>query len=176
MVSLGQKKTASTSWAQQHKSQSLDWELDTVNSSPTSTDWKFPIQTNIHAAQVLKPLTTSYIPAPPSPLWDARPGPVQWMPTGSFGNKLRHCGRLRTSPYSPDWRSGMAGNAEEEGDGVFLWLFHMEKGCKFMCVWQYGSHLNPNQNQVKLLQWKISCFHQKCVNAVVETMTVFLSE
>ena len=36
------------------------------------------------------------------------------MPTGSFGNRLRHCGRLRTSPYSPDWRSSMAGNAEED--------------------------------------------------------------
>ena len=26
---------------------------------------------------------------------------------------LRHCGRQRTSPYSPDWRSSMAGNAED---------------------------------------------------------------
>ena len=45
--------------------------------------------------------------------WDARHGPVRWRPTGSFGNRLRHCGRLRTSPYSPHWKSSMAGNAEE---------------------------------------------------------------
>ena len=97
-----------------HKSQSLDWELDTVNSSPISTDWKFPIQTNVHVAQVLKPPTTSCSPAPPSMLWDARHGPVRWRPTGSFGDQLRHCGRLQTLPYSPDWRSNMARNAEEE--------------------------------------------------------------
>ena len=94
--------------------QSLDWELDTVNSSPTSTDWKFPTQTNVHAARVLKPPTTSCNPAPPSMTWDARHGPVRWRPTGSFGDRLRHCSRLRTSPYSPDWKSSMAGNAEEE--------------------------------------------------------------
>ena len=28
--------------------------------------------------------------------------------------RLRHCGRMRTSPYSPDIRSSMAGNAEDE--------------------------------------------------------------
>ena len=33
-------------------------------------------------------------PAPPSTLWDARHGPVRWMPTGSFGDRSRHCGRL----------------------------------------------------------------------------------
>ena len=92
----------------------LDWELDTVNSSPTSTDWTFPIQTNVHAAQVLKPTTTSCSPDPPSTLWDARHGLVRWMPTGTFGDQLSHCGRLWTSPYSPDWRSSMAGNAEED--------------------------------------------------------------
>ena len=94
--------------------QSLDWELDTVSSSPTSTDWKFPIQTNVHATQVLSPPTTSCSPAPPSTLWDTRHGPVRWMPTGSFWDWLRHWDRLRTSPYSPDWRSSLAGNAEEE--------------------------------------------------------------
>ena len=93
---------------------STHWELDTVNSSPTSTHWTFPIQTNVHAARVLKPPTTSCSPAPPSTLWDARHGPVWWMPTGSFGDRLRHCSRLRTSPYSQDWRSSKAGNAEEE--------------------------------------------------------------
>ena len=31
-----------------------------------------------------------------------------------WGPVERHCGRLRTSPYSPDWRSSMARNAEEE--------------------------------------------------------------
>ena len=51
---------------------------------------------------------------PPSTLWDARHGPVWWMPTGSFGDQLRHCGRLWTSPYSLVWRYSMAGNAEEE--------------------------------------------------------------
>ena len=35
-------------------------------------------------------------------------------PIGSFGERLRHCGRLRTSPYSPDWRSSMAGNAQKK--------------------------------------------------------------
>ena len=53
-------------------------------------------------------------PAPPSMTWEARHSPVWWRPTGSFGDLLRHCGRLRTSPYSPDWKSSMAGNAEEE--------------------------------------------------------------
>ena len=28
--------------------------------------------------------------------------PSRWRPTGSFGDRLRHCDRLRTSPYSPD--------------------------------------------------------------------------
>ena len=109
-------KTAFANWTGQLKSQSLDWELDTVNSSPTPTDWKFPIQTNVHVAQVLKLPTTSCNPAPPPTIWDARHGAVRWMPTGSFGDLLRHCGRLQTSPYSPDWRSSMAGNAEEEED------------------------------------------------------------
>ena len=75
------------------------WELDTVNSSPTSTDWKFPIQMYVHVAQVLKPPTASCSPAPLSRLWDSRRGPVRWMPTGSFGDWLRHCGRQRASPY-----------------------------------------------------------------------------
>ena len=30
------------------------------------------------------------------------PSPVSGMPTGSFGDRLRHCGRLRTSLYSPN--------------------------------------------------------------------------
>ena len=64
--------------------------------------------------QVLKPPTTSCNPAPPSMTWDARHGPVRWRPTRSFGDRLRHCGRLQTSPYSLDWKSSMAGNAEEE--------------------------------------------------------------
>ena len=80
-----------------------------------STDWKFPTQTNVHAARLLKPPTTSCNPAPPLMTWDARHGPVRWRPTGSFGDQLRHCGGLRTSPYTPDWKSSMAGNAEEEG-------------------------------------------------------------
>ena len=33
-------------------------------------------------------------PAPPSMTWDARHGPVRWRPTGSFGDRPRHCGRL----------------------------------------------------------------------------------
>ena len=99
---------------QSSSSQSLGWELDTVHSSPTSTDWKFPTQTNVHAARVLKPPTTSFNPVPSSMTWDARHGPVRWRPTGSFGDRLRHYGRLRTSPYSPDWKSSMARNAEEE--------------------------------------------------------------
>ena len=109
-----QKRTASTSCTEQLKSQSVDWELDTVNSSPTSTDWKFPTQMNVHAARVLKPPTTSCSPAPPSTLWDTRHGPVLWMPTGSCGDRLRYCGRLGTLPYSPDWTSSMAGNTEED--------------------------------------------------------------
>ena len=112
--------------------QSLDWELDTVNSSSTSTDCKFPTQANVHAALVLKPPTTSCNPAPPSMTWDARHGPVRWMPKGSFGDRLRHCGRLQTSPYSPDWKSSMAGNTEEEEMLVF-----------FFSSWQaatYGSY------------------------------------
>ena len=47
-------------------------------------------------------------------LSDARHGPVRWMPTGSFVDWLRHCSTLQTSPYSPDWTSSMARNAEEE--------------------------------------------------------------
>ena len=70
--------------------------------SPTSTDWKFPIQTNVHAAQVLKTPTASCSSAPPSTLWDTRHGPVRWMTTGSFGDRLRHCGRLPTSTYRTD--------------------------------------------------------------------------
>ena len=99
-------------------------ELDTVNSSPTSTHWKFHIQMNVHAAQVLKPPTTSCSPAPPPMLWDARHGPVQWMPTGSIGYRLKHCSRLRTLPYSLDRRSSMARNAEEEEKSNFSdWKF-----------------------------------------------------
>ena len=45
------------------------------------------------------PPTTSCSPAPPSTLWDARHGPVRWMPTGSLRDRLRHCGSPRTSPY-----------------------------------------------------------------------------
>ena len=90
---------------QSSSSQSLDWELDNANSSPASTDWKFPIQTNAHAARVLKPPTTSCSPAPPSTLWDARHSPVLWMPTGSFGGRWRHRGRLRTLPY---WTEDLA--------------------------------------------------------------------
>ena len=51
------------------------------------------------------------------PTFDALRGqtwPSRWRPTESFGDRLRHCGRLRTLSYSPDWRSSMAGNAEEE--------------------------------------------------------------
>ena len=88
----------------------LDCELDTVNSSPTSTDWKVHTQMNARAARVLKPPATSCSPAPPSMLWDARHGPVRWMPTRSLGDRWRHCGRLRTLPYSPDWKSSMTGN------------------------------------------------------------------
>ena len=32
----------------------------------------------------------------------SRHGPVWWRPTESLGDRLRHCGRLRTSPYSLD--------------------------------------------------------------------------
>ena len=113
-LDIGTEKTASTSWTELNKSQSSDWELDAVNSSPTSTDWNVPIEMNVDVAQVLKPPPTPCSPAPPSTLWDTRHGPVRWMPTGSSGDRLRHCGRLRTSLYSPDWRSSMAGNSEEE--------------------------------------------------------------
>ena len=41
-------------------------------------------------------------------------------PTESFGERLRHCGRLRTWPYSPEWRSSMTGNAEEEEEETTL--------------------------------------------------------
>ena len=68
---------------------------------------------NVKAAQVLKPPTTSCSPALPLMLWDTRHGSVWWMPTGSFGDWLRHCIRLWTSPYSPDWRSSTAENTEE---------------------------------------------------------------
>ena len=43
-LDIGQKRTATTSWTEQLKSQILDRELDTVNSSSTSTDWKFPFR------------------------------------------------------------------------------------------------------------------------------------
>ena len=39
---------------------------------------------------------------------------TDWQPSGSYGDRLRHSARLRTSPYLTDWRSSMAGNAEEE--------------------------------------------------------------
>ena len=99
---------------QSSSSQSLDWELDTVNSSPTSTDWKFPTQTNGHVARVLKPPTTSCNPAPPSMTLDARHGPVRWRPTESFGDWLRHCNRLRTLPYSPDWDLAWPGTRKKK--------------------------------------------------------------
>ena len=93
--------------------------------------------------QVLKPTTTSCSPAPPSTLWDTRHGPVWWMPTGSFGNQLRPCGRQRTSPYSPDWKSSMARNAEE-GDVVYFLRYlvsiqHMSvaKGLNYFVTLKY---------------------------------------
>ena len=133
-VVSGQKRTASTSWTEQHKSQSFDWQLDTVNSSATSTDWKFPIQMNVHAARVLK---SQPHPAPSFMLWDTRHDAGQWMPTESFGEQLRHCGREQTSPYSPDWRSSMARNTEgvcgTKDDGIwchiFLWWVALPQSC-----------------------------------------------
>ena len=58
--------------------------------------------------------TTSCSPALTSTPEDSRHGQVRWMPTGSFEDRLRHCGILRPLPYSPDWRSSMAGNVEEK--------------------------------------------------------------
>ena len=59
-------------WTQQLKSLFLDWEWDTGSSSPSSKDWKSPIQLNVCATWFLKPQTTSYSPAPPSKLWNIR--------------------------------------------------------------------------------------------------------
>ena len=41
---LEQKRTASTSWTQQLKSQSLDWELNTVNSCPPPQTETIPLR------------------------------------------------------------------------------------------------------------------------------------
>ena len=70
-----------------------------VNSLNTKT---FPLRRMSMQHMFLKPPTTSCNPAPPSMTWDARHGPVRWRPTGSFGDRLRHCSRLQTLPYSPD--------------------------------------------------------------------------
>ena len=78
-----------------------------------------------------QPPTTSCSPAPLSTLWDARHGPVWWMPTGSFGDRLRYCSRLRTSPYSPDWKSSMVRNTEEE---TFLLLCRVTRACAVFCT------------------------------------------
>ena len=72
-----------------------------------------------------QPPTTSCSPAPPSMLWGARHGPVWWMPTGSFGDRLTHYSRLWTLPYSPDWRASLARNAEEEEEEDWLHFFCM---------------------------------------------------
>ena len=81
--------------------------------------------------------TTSCSPAQPLTLWDARRGPVQCMPTGSFGDRLRHCDRLSTLPCKLDWRSSMARNAEKEEEDITsiwqvqtiysltVWLFYL---------------------------------------------------
>ena len=53
------------------------------------------------------------------------------MPTGSLGDRLRHYGRRRTSPYSPGGRSSMAGNAEEKEFLVSRCLV-----CQFLLVAQ----------------------------------------
>ena len=71
-----------------------------------------------HCGQRAQTLPMSYS-SPHSMIWDTRRGPVQWRHTGSFGDRLRHCVRLRTSLYSLDWKSSMAGNAEEEPKSTF---------------------------------------------------------
>ena len=40
-------------------------------------------------------------------------------PQEALGEWLRHCGRLRTSPYSPDRRSSIPGKAEEDSCRIF---------------------------------------------------------
>ena len=119
------------------------------------------LQTNVHAPQVLNPPTTSCSPAPPSTLWDARHGPVWWMPTGSFGDRLRYCGRLWTLPYSLDWRSSMARNAEEEvcrsyhsnQFGMYWWYGKPTHALWVMCV---RPHLLPRCCAC----WQISVYWQ----------------
>ena len=81
--------------------------------------------------------TTSCNPAPPSMTWDARHGPVWWRPTWSFGDRLRHYSRLWTLPYSPDWRSSLAGNTEEERwDKAFFWDLLTRWISYFLCLVQ----------------------------------------
>ena len=69
---------------------------------------------NTSAAQFLQLPTTSFSSAPPLMVLDARHGPVQWMPTWRSRSQQRLCRRLWTSPCLLDWKSGMAGNTEEE--------------------------------------------------------------
>ena len=90
-------------------------------------------------------------PTPPSTLWDARHGPVQWIPTGSFGERLRHCGRLWTSPYSPDWRSSMAGNANK------IDLMHANINVSFTQV--VNHQLFPLTTNFVQTMLKLNCFN-----------------
>ena len=102
-----------------HNHWTENWKLSApLPPTPTNT---FPNQTNVHEAQVLKTPITCCSPAPPLTLWESRHGPVWWMPTGRFEDQFRHCGRLRTSPHSPDWRSSMARNEEEEEESFSWW-------------------------------------------------------
>ena len=118
-----------------------------------------PTQTNVHAARVLKPSTTSCNPAPPSMTWDARHGPVRWRPTGSFGDRLRHCGRLRTSPYLPDWKSSMAGNAEEE-----------EEGWNHLPI-KKGKKPEDQENTLEKNHWQWSSENVQCSSLKIQVLT-----
>ena len=134
----------------------------TSSSSPTSTDWKFPTQTNVHAARVLKPPTTSCNPAPPSMTWDARHGPVRWRPTGSFGDRLRHCGRLRTLPYSPDWKSSMAWNAEEQEEKKLSPTLQQSSTMLVKLI-VFHFHLNHHSSLCSIIFFAISFHYERLV-------------
>ena len=54
---------------------------------------------------------------------------------------------------------------QQQTDGVLLRLLQREIRRESFCVCQYGSHTNGNRNSVKLLQPKMSCCSQKCVDS-----------
>ena len=67
--------------------------------------------------------TTSCSLAPRSTFWDARYAPVQWMPTGNFGDRLKHCCRPWTSLYLPNEDLAWPGTQKKNNVHTHIQLF-----------------------------------------------------